>query len=280
MPILYVIGAMVIALSSQAYGHAPLIRLQDRDKRFYVSPRVYHSQLEYLPPQSPNTEVTAAYGINASVQLPLTYISPRLTVAAHFDMLAGPGHTDTAWLALQREFGIRYTFPSNISLGMVMSKHDLNPDIDLNSLEYVRWTAPTVSYDFTIPLSRFQADSHLEFYYFHPHNEFDPNPAVIPMSQRVVARYALDYAMIWNPPNNSPLFLATRFFVPLGDSRPQTDYNYRADLIGLYLQARLGWQVDQRLSVFLEYGDWYDLGGMVSSRELDPTASIGLGLGF
>lgn len=262
--------AIVLAFSEGAtYAHIPLKRVPDQNDLFYVSPRIYQPDLRYLPPQRLNTNNEVAYGVYASVLIPITPVSPNLYGNVDVDVLLGS--SDAEYIATLCEYGARYELPRNFSVGFKSSKHYG----DYQGLEPVQWLAVLLGYDFSFPCRLARANNSLEFYYFPPHNEFDPNPG-IPFANRVVARYGLDYTVALENINDSPIYLAGRFFLPLGDSRPQIDYNHRADPIACFLRVRCGYRVDERLSFYAEFADGYDLGGIVNSRELEESLSFGL----
>ncbi len=269
-----VLSAIVLASGTVATcGHIPLKRVQDQNDLFYLSPRVYVPSLEYLFPQRLHTNDEAGYGVYASVLLPITPLSRNLYAMVDADVLLNAA--DASYVATQFEYGARYRFPWDFSVGVKSSKHRGHPQ----SLEAVPWNALLLGYDFSFPCRPARIDHTLEFYYFPPHNEFDPNPG-IPFEDRVVARYALDYTVALENIYDSPIYLAGRFFFPLGDSRPQISYNHRAEPIACFLRVRCGYRVNKAFSFYAEYGDGIDLGGMRSSRELGETLSFGGVLAF
>jgi len=265
---------MVLAFSAGiTYGHIPLERLPDQNDMFYVSPRIYLPGYKYLLPQALYTKDKAAYGVYTSVLIPITPVSPDLSVTIDADMLLGPDYSDSDLIATQGEWGLRYKLPWNFSVGYKNSKYYINGD--RKNIESVEWNAVLLGYDFSFPCRLAQVSNSLEFYFFPPHNEFDTNPGVLPFEDRVVSRYALDYAITLDKINESPVYLACRFFLPLGNSRPQVDYNYEADPIACFLQLRCGYRVNQTLSFYTEFDDGIDLGGIVNKRELDKSLSFG-----
>ena len=270
--------ATVLALSiGTTYGHMPLKRLPDNNDLFYVSPRIYLADLKYLPPQTLDTKDKAAYGVYASVLVPITPVSPNLYGTLDVDMLFGPQFFDAQPIVTQCEYGVRYKLPWNFSVGFKSSKHYFNDAY--SKIESVQWNAVLLGYDFSFPCRLAQVNNSLEFYFFPSHNEFDQNPGV-PFEDRVVARYGLDYTVALERINDSPVYLACRFFLPFGDSRPQIDYNYEADPIACFLRLKCGYKVNQRLSFFAEFTDCYDLGGIVDSRELGESLSFGCVFSF
>ena len=273
-----VLCAIVLAFSSgTTYGHIPLKRLPDQNDMFYVSPRIYVADLKYLYPQGLDTKDKVAYGVYGSVLIPLTPISPNLYGTVDVDVLFGPQFSDAKPIVTQCELGARYKLPWNFSVGLKSSKHYIN-DAHQNR-ESVQWNAALLGYDFSFPCRLALVNNSLEFYFFPSHNEFDPNPGVN-FENRVVSRYGLDYTVALEKINNSPVYLAARFFLPFGDSRPQIDYNYKADPIACFLRLKCGYRVNQRLSLYAEFADSYDLGGIVNSRELDESLSFGFVFAF
>jgi hypothetical protein len=260
-----------------AYGHVPLKRLPDQNDLFYVSPRIYLPDLQYLPPLELEKKGKVAYGIYTSLLIPITLVSPKLYGTVDVDVLFGPHFSDAEHIVTQLELGIHYKLPRNFSVGLKGSKHHFNDTYQ--SLERVPWNAVLLGYDFSFPCRLVRVNNSLEFYFFPSHNEFDPNPG-IDFENRVVARYGLDYTVALERINNSPVYLAGRFFLPFGDSRPQTDYNYEANPIACFMLLKCGYRVNQRFSFYAEFADIYDLGGIVNSRELDESLSFGLVFAF
>jgi hypothetical protein len=103
--------------------------------------------------------------------------------------------------------------------------------------------------------------------FFPPHNEYDPNFG-LPLGDLVTARYALtsDVTVFHKSGWFGRLFL----FMPLGDSRPQTDYNYSADPILLEFQPSLGFRFTRNLDLRITYSQMFDLGGFKSEDEYQP----------
>lgn len=99
---------------------------------------------------------------------------------------------------------------------------------------------------------------------YPPHNEYDPNTG-IEFKDRVVARYGLEvYAEIKH--KDYPLFLFVHPFVLFGDSRPQLDYNYKADPIVIQIKHGLGVELTEDLDVRITHSEWKDLGGYKGER--------------
>ncbi len=102
-----------------------------------------------------------------------------------------------------------------------------------------------------------------EFYVFPPHNEYDPNPG-IDFADRVTARYAIDLRLLAAWKQHPQATLVARVFLPLGDSRPQIAYNWKADFISVFWQAGLRYQLPWRLDAEVGYAAEEDAGGLAA----------------
>ena len=85
------------------------------------------------------------------------------------------------------------------------------------------------------PQPAFTTSGFVEATFFPPHNEYDRTSAL--ELGLVTARYALtsDVTVF----HKSGLFGRLYLFLPLGDARPHTDYNYASDPILLEFQPSL-----------------------------------------
>jgi len=117
------------------------------------------------------------------------------------------------------------------------------------------------------PQPAFTTSGFVEATFFPPHNEYDPNFG-LEFKDLVTARYALtsDVTVF----HKSGLFGRLYLFLPLGDSRPQTDYNYAADPILLEFQPSLGYRFTPQFDLRLTYNQMFDLGGFNSVDEYQP----------
>lgn len=117
------------------------------------------------------------------------------------------------------------------------------------------------------PQPAFTTSGFVEATFFPPHNEYDPNFG-LELEDLVTARYALksDVTVF----HKSGLFGRLYLFMPLGDSRPQTDYNYAADPILLEFQPSLGFRFTRNFDLRITYNQMFDLGGFNSEDEYQP----------
>jgi hypothetical protein len=146
----------------------------------YIAPRTYFGGLEYLPPQGPRTQVTAAYGVYGSLHLPLKPVLPRVFLFGDVDFLAGPEHDEFDWIATQYQYGVGWRFLPDWSIKFTSSAHALDTPLktkELGGPDYVVWNAPSLQFSPAIPCPWSNVRADLEFYVFPPHNEYDPNPA-------------------------------------------------------------------------------------------------------
>lgn len=106
-----------------------------------------------------------------------------------------------------------------------------------------------------------QVNGWVEGSLYPPHNEFDPNPGV-EFENRVTARYSLEASVEARPKDFPRIILFANPRMYFGDSRPQTDYNWRATAIvanGKYgVGYQLFWKPD--IQVRIAHGRWIGLG--------------------
>ncbi len=112
-----------------------------------------------------------------------------------------------------------------------------------------------------------------EFHFYPPHNEYDPNPGV-DFRDRVVARYGLELYSEFRSPKFPKLSVFVCPVAFLGDSRPQTSYNYKADLIVVQIRYGAGFEFYKNLELRLTHSEWKDLGGYKSERLVWNSVSV------
>ncbi len=107
----------------------------------------------------------------------------------------------------------------------------------------------------------------LEGSFYPDHNEYDPIRRV-DFDERVVSRYGLEGSNEFRHAGVPDLVFFFNFFACFGDSRPQIDYNYRADPIGVEINFGLGWSIGNNhdMQIRLTHDRWIDLGGMRVDR--------------
>lgn len=117
------------------------------------------------------------------------------------------------------------------------------------------------------PEPAFTTSGFVQATFFPPHNEYDPNFG-LELGDLVTARYALtsDVTVF----HKSGLFGRLYLFMPMGDSRPQSDYNYAADPILLEFQPSLGFRFTRNIDLRITYDQMFDLGGFNSEDEYQP----------
>ncbi len=118
-----------------------------------------------------------------------------------------------------------------------------------------------------------------EFYIFPPYNEYDPNPG-IDFPDRITARYAIDTQILIEGPQDSHLSLIGRLFMPLGDSRPQKDYNWKTDLISIWWQLGIRYKIHKYWFSELGYSSEEDAGGLVETDRPRDYGYIKAGYAF
>lgn len=113
-------------------------------------------------------------------------------------------------------------------------------------------------------LDKIISTGYTELSFYPPHNEYDPNPGIA-FQDRVVARYGIElYTEIKH--KDFPIFLFAHPFVALGDSRPQLDYNYKADPIVVQIKYGAGCEIIKNLDLRISHSEWKDLGGYKGER--------------
>jgi len=124
------------------------------------------------------------------------------------------------------------------------------------------------------PRSDFTASGFAEATFFPPYNEYPANFG-IPFKHEVVARYgaAADVTVEHVP---SGLFAGLHLFMPMGDTKPQTAYNYSASPIFLEVRPTLGYRVAPRLDLRLTYNKDFDLGKFASRNEVTPWLALSM----
>ncbi len=101
---------------------------------------------------------------------------------------------------------------------------------------------------------------YLEAHFYPPHNEYDPYPFGL-FSQRVVARYGVQFAKKVQVGTARRIFLFTEPLLLFGDSRPQISYNYSAKPIAVRLAYGVGLTIKHSLQARFTQGEWHSLGG-------------------
>lgn len=109
-------------------------------------------------------------------------------------------------------------------------------------------------------VKNFKTDGYIDAYFYPPHNEYDPNPG-IEFKDRVVARYGVEiYTEIMHKVFPR-LYLFAHPLVLFGDSRPQIDYNYKADPIAIQIQLGAGFTISENVDLRVTNNRWENLGG-------------------
>jgi hypothetical protein len=133
----------------------------------------------------------------------------------------------------------------------------------------LRWTACPLD---RMALEPFKVDRlglWIEASFYPSHNEFDPNPGLFPITTRTVARYSLELAFEFWPKELTDWFVFGRFFLALGDSHPQRDYNYSAKANAVRVRFGVGYVLSRKhaLEARLCLGNWFDVGGLSATQD-------------
>jgi hypothetical protein len=132
--------------------------------------------------------------------------------------------------------------------------HGENYDIDRPRTTGAPWNSVSLRLE-----RRGEAD-YFEVHLYPPHNEYDPYPAG-PFSQRVVARYGVQFAKKIPMLKSRRIFLFTEPLFLFGNSRPQISYNYSAKPLAVRLVYGAGVTLKRSLQLRFTTGEWHYLGG-------------------
>ena len=234
-----------------------------------------HGEFEPYPGVFDNDRAAGRFGLETALEIHQTYI-PRLFVYA--DLLFHLGKReprDYNWnmgvITVKRRWGAGITlfYQPNIELRVTHCKwNDLVGYVG----EPLTWNAAQIRWNYDLD----RLDGHgagwrlrgwLEGSFYPDHNEYDPNPRT-EFHERVVSRYGLEGSNLFVHAAIPRLNFFFNFFACFGDSRPQIDYNYRADPIGVEINFGLGWSVSKNhdMQIRLTHDRWIDLGGMRVDR--------------
>jgi hypothetical protein len=235
-----------------------------------------HGRFEPYPGVFDNDRAAGRFGLETALEIHQAYI-PRLF--AYADLLFHQGKReprfDYNWnmgvITVKRRWGAGITlfYEPNIELRVTHCKwNDLVGYVG----EPLIWNAVQLRWNYDLgglgaegPGWRFKG--WLEGSFYPDHNEYDPNPR-IEFQERVVSRYGLEGSNLFVHSAVLELVFFFNFFACFGDSRPQSDYNYRADPIGLEINFGLGWAFgpNRDFQIRLTHDRWVDLGGMKVDR--------------
>ena len=124
------------------------------------------------------------------------------------------------------------------------------------------------------PRSDFTTRGFFEGMFYPPHSEYPANFG-LPFKHEVTARYGLAGGItVEHVP--SGIFGGLNLFMPMGDSKPGTSYNYSADPIFLGFQPDLGYRISPHLDVRVTYNQDFDLGKFTSRNEVTPWLSLSM----
>ena len=109
---------------------------------------------------------------------------------------------------------------------------------------------------------------------YPPHDEYPANFG-LPFKDEATARWGLsgDVTVEHLP---SHIFGGIYLFMPMGNTKPQTSYNYAADPIFLQVQPTLGYQLSPYLDMRVTYNEDFDLGKFTSRHEVTPWLSLSM----
>ncbi len=126
---------------------------------------------------------------------------------------------------------------------------------------------------------RFQqrsSDDYLEVHFYPPHNEYDPYPSGA-FSQRVVARYGLQFAKRLSIPRYPRLFAFAEPLLLFGTTHPQISYTYSPRPMAVRLMYGAGFAIKPALQLRFSQGEWRSLGGYQGPTQFWNSLSLRYG---
>jgi hypothetical protein len=220
----------------------------------------------YLPrgygptvPVSSERPNVSSYGLNISTELRSTR-QPRVLLFTDALLLMGDSNRgnevsdDLRPTTILGRYGIGAQLRPGVQLRLT---HGEGYDINHVKTTGAPWNSVSVRLQRTHS-SAF--DQYAEVYFYPPHNEFDPSPTG-PFSQRVVARYGVQFAKKVTVSAVRRLIVFTEPLLLFGDSRPQISYNYSARPLAVRLAYGAGLCVTPWLQLRFNQGEWRNLGG-------------------
>ena len=272
-------ACILTALSPAVFPGPPIVEYPSRNL-LSQSFTVYGPARYYLPydpssraPEDRNNAVArnsiSAQAVLVSRSIP--FISPcSLFAAAEMFLLKGPSggisHADNF------EYGIGWSLNEKLFWRITHSEYAFHDEYRDSGRLY--WTGLSLymgPFQLSQSPARIKAES--ELYFFPPHNEYDPNPGV-PFENRITARYAMDARLTFRLNSFPRTSFFARAFLCMGDTRPQNDYNYKADPISLYWETGMespGWN---GFRARILYASEHDVGGLSEEhRPLDYSAA-------
>ena len=127
------------------------------------------------------------------------------------------------------------------------------------------------------PRSEFTTTGFVQATFYPFHDEYPANFG-LPFKDEVTARYALTTDVTVELVK-AGVFGRLYLFLPLGDTRPKTSYNFRADPILLEVQPSIGYSWTPHMDVRLTYDQAFDLGKFTSVNEVTPWLSLSMRYG-
>ena len=127
------------------------------------------------------------------------------------------------------------------------------------------------------PRSEFTSTGFIDAAFYPLHAEYPANFG-LPLKDEITARYAVstDVRVDWTKVG---AFGELYLFLPLGDTRPKTSYNYGADPIYIEVQPTLGYSWTPHMEARLTYDEAFDLGRFSSRDEVTPWLSLSMRYG-
>lgn len=126
---------------------------------------------------------------------------------------------------------------------------------------------------------RFQrpaTDDYLEVHFYPPHNEYDPYPMGL-FSDRIVARYGLQFAKKISIRRYPRVFAFAEPLLLFGTTRPQISYTYSAKPLAARLAYGAGFAIKPALQLRLSQGEWCSLGGYKGPSQFYNALSLRYG---
>lgn len=158
---------------------------------------------------------------------------------------------------------IRTTIKKAVSVGLALSILTLLLFLATPIFAAESYKKETEKKNITLTSGKIKSSGYIEAFFYPPHNEYDSNQG-IEFKDRIVARYGIE---MYTEVRYKDFFLFAHPFAVFGDSRPQIDYNYKADPIVAHFKFGGGYNLRKDLELRITGSKWKDLGGQVAKKQ-------------
>jgi len=266
MPRLRMICAGVVAgllLASKGYADSPLPPSEHKlgldsvgTVEFFAFSEGYGA---VVPAKSARANVSS-YALQASTELRVARVPSVFIFEDALFLLGNSKGQEDAKRNLQPMIIVgRYGIGAQIRPFLQLKlTHGENYDFEKPTAAGAPWNSISIRLAHREDTARFE--NYVEVHFYPPHNEYDPYPSG-PFSERIVARYGVEFAKKIPIPKSRRVFLFTEPLFLFGHSRPQISYNYSAKPLAARLVYGTGFTLKRSLQLRLTFGEWRYLGG-------------------